>query len=250
MLACAAAAAAFVPGLGTPVRALLALPLVLFLPGYAFTAASLPRLRRWSAEGLAVDLGTSIALTVLAGLALDFTPWGLERRSWALALAGITVVAAAVGRLRRGAAGHAPRGRERMRLSTMQLALLATALLLGAAAVGISRLGAIQKDQQSTFTQLWMLPASESTGTALRIGIGNDEGSLETYRLVLRAGARTLASWPRIVVRAGRRWETEIALPQGLSPRVPVEAELFRASEPATVYRHVTFWPGSAASRP
>lgn len=83
------------------VRLIGALPLVLFLPGYAITAALfLPR-SLGIPERLLFSLGLSVSVTALAGLALNLTPWGLQTGTWAIALAGIVVLSGAIAWRRR-----------------------------------------------------------------------------------------------------------------------------------------------------
>ena len=219
---------------------MLGLPLVLVLPGYTFTAAAWPSLGRWGADKAGFTLASSIALAILGGLVLNFTPWGLERRSWAVMLAGITILAAVAAGAQRTRGAHAA-DRPRIRLRPAPLLLVVLAVLVSAAALGISREGALQADSQSKFTQLWMVPTSGKR--TLQVGITNKEGSTERYRVVVRAGRQRLSSSGVIMLRAGRSWVASVRLPSGLQPHVQVEADLYRAAEPGVVYRHVTFWP-------
>ncbi|MCC7570509.1 DUF1616 domain-containing protein [Candidatus Micrarchaeota archaeon] len=61
-----------------PLRAPIGLVLVLFLPGYALAAAIFPR-RAGPGHIIrgALSLGLSLAMVLLIGLALNFSPWGL-----------------------------------------------------------------------------------------------------------------------------------------------------------------------------
>src|SRR5258708_19924598 len=70
---------------------ILTLPLVLVLPGYALTAALLPNRSLGVAERLMFSLGLSLAVVILGGLALNWTPFGLRAISWAVLLAGLTL---------------------------------------------------------------------------------------------------------------------------------------------------------------
>ncbi|MCD6456429.1 MAG: DUF1616 domain-containing protein [Methanophagales archaeon] len=63
----------------TPIRIILGLPLVLFLPGYSLIAALFPRKDDLDAiEQIALSFGLSIAITPLLGLALNYTPFGIR----------------------------------------------------------------------------------------------------------------------------------------------------------------------------
>jgi uncharacterized membrane protein len=63
----------------SPVRILMGLPLVLFLPGYALIAILFPRKDDLDGiERIALSFGLSIAITPLLGLALNYTPFGIR----------------------------------------------------------------------------------------------------------------------------------------------------------------------------
>lgn len=101
----------------TPLRVVLGLPFVLFLPGYAFIAALFPEAgesvdagedasvtRDAGIDGLervALSFGLSIAVVPLIGLVLNFTPWGIRLGPVLLAVSTFTVAAASVAAVRR-----------------------------------------------------------------------------------------------------------------------------------------------------
>ena len=86
----------------TPIRILLGLPLVLFLPGYSLIAALFPR--KADLDGLertALSFGLSIAVVPLLGLALNYTPFGIRLSPVLVVLSVFTIVLAAVAYVRR-----------------------------------------------------------------------------------------------------------------------------------------------------
>lgn len=121
----------------SPVRVLLGLPFVLFVPGYVFIAALFPEAGQpptqealaeaeadngddsgYSLKGplggplgsdrgidgierVALSFGLSIAITPLIGLALNFTPWGIRLTPIMVSLSGFTVAMTAVAAVRR-----------------------------------------------------------------------------------------------------------------------------------------------------
>jgi uncharacterized membrane protein len=128
--------AVLLPGVSeTPLRIVLGLPFVLFLPGYAFIAALFPEqgespvaeeselgageldgdesegylARRGGRGGIdgiervALSFGLSIAVVPLIGLVLNFTPWGIRLVPILLSVSGFTLVAAVVAAHRRWA---------------------------------------------------------------------------------------------------------------------------------------------------
>jgi len=137
-----AVVAVFVPWVNeTPLRIIVGLPFVLFLPGYAFIAALFPEagespvsvdeddsaidrsggsdiedgeIETTSAimdsddrsgidgiERVALAFGTSIAIVPLLGLGLNFTPWGIRLTPIMITVAGFTLGATAVAARRR-----------------------------------------------------------------------------------------------------------------------------------------------------
>ena len=81
----------------SPIRIILGLPLVLFLPGYALIAALFPRKDDLDGiERVALSFGLSIAITPLLGLALNYTPFGI-RLTPVLIVLSVFTIALAIG---------------------------------------------------------------------------------------------------------------------------------------------------------
>jgi uncharacterized membrane protein len=63
----------------SPIRTVLGLPMVLFLPGYALIGALFPGKDDLDGiERIALSFGLSIAVVPLLGLGLNYTPWGIR----------------------------------------------------------------------------------------------------------------------------------------------------------------------------
>ncbi|MCK4476351.1 MAG: DUF1616 domain-containing protein [Methanophagales archaeon] len=76
----------------SPIRIILGLPLVLFLPGYALIAALFPRKDDLDGiERVALSFGLSIAITPLLGLALNYTPFGIRLSPILIVLSVFTI---------------------------------------------------------------------------------------------------------------------------------------------------------------
>jgi uncharacterized membrane protein len=110
----------------TPIRVVLGLPFVLFVPGYAFIAALFPEASSEPAtetgesaadeseteseperqgidgiERVALSFGLSIALVPLVGLVLNFTPFGIRLLPIIVSLSGLVVVLTVIAGRRR-----------------------------------------------------------------------------------------------------------------------------------------------------
>ena len=73
---------------------------VLFLPGYSLIRALFGSKELDSVERLALSVGLSLALVPLAGLLLNYTPWGIRTAPVTLSLLGLTLVFASAAVLR------------------------------------------------------------------------------------------------------------------------------------------------------
>ena len=86
----------------SPIRIILGLPLVLFLPGYALIAVLFPRKDDLDAiERIALSFGLSIAITPLLGLALNYTPFGIRLLPILIVLSVFTISLAICAYVRR-----------------------------------------------------------------------------------------------------------------------------------------------------
>ncbi|MCU0632999.1 MAG: DUF1616 domain-containing protein [Methanolinea sp.] len=86
----------------SPFRVVLALPMVLFFPGYALIAALFPG--RGEIDGLeraALSFGLSIAVVPLMGLVLNYTPFGIRLDPVVTSLSLFTLCMAAAAQYRR-----------------------------------------------------------------------------------------------------------------------------------------------------
>jgi uncharacterized membrane protein len=83
-------------------RQVLGLVFVLFLPGYAATAALFPENEQIDGiERVALSFGLSIAIVPLIGLALNFTPWGIRLDPILASVSAFIVAVSAVAWYRR-----------------------------------------------------------------------------------------------------------------------------------------------------
>jgi uncharacterized membrane protein len=90
----------------SPIRTVLGLPMVLFLPGYALIAALFPRKDDLDGiERIALSFGLSIAVVPLLGLGLNYTPWGIRLVPVLIAISVFTLVMVLIAAHRRKGMG-------------------------------------------------------------------------------------------------------------------------------------------------
>lgn len=78
---------------GTPVRVVLALPVILFIPGYCVILALFPKEGDIDlTERIVLSICVSLAVVPLIGLGLNFTPWGIRLDPIVIAITAFTMV--------------------------------------------------------------------------------------------------------------------------------------------------------------
>jgi uncharacterized membrane protein len=221
-------------------RAVLWVPLVLGVPGYAILAALLPQRPFPLGESAVYAVALSVAATVLGGVVVQVF-LDLDRTVWAVLLVAITVAAALVAIRRRepppaAARAAAETGRVRSRLPGPLAGLtLIAAVVAAAAAVVISSNGARRERDYYDFTALWVQPAQHSaTGGAVTVGIDNHQGATARYRLVVKQGSGILAQ-RRLQLADGGRWRLRLAV----APVGPADAVTATLRRNGAIYRHV-----------
>jgi hypothetical protein len=226
-------------------RVLLALPLVLFLPGFVLAMALTPSRTPWP-ERLAQSIGLSIAVCVVGGFALHLSPVGLRRESWMPLLVAVTIAGALVAR-RRGRLGDETLGHllahVRPRFSRRTALVVLPALVLVGFSVALARTPLPARGVQG-YTTLWLLPANTASD-AVEIGLSSAELRPATYRLELRTGGRVVLV-RRLTLKTGWEWKALVNVSSVPIERRSFEALLYKRDNPHSVYRRVTLvLPGS-----
>jgi len=164
---------------GSTLRLLATFSLVLFVPGYALVSVLFPGTERavhhpsgplesvWAGidvvERLALSVAASLAIVPVVVLVLPFTAWGLGTVSIAATLAGLAVVFAQLGVIRRLRTPRPKRfvvspiaGIDRLRANDGAVATLSSILLVGAIALaaGALLLGFLAPAAADGFTEL------------------------------------------------------------------------------------------------
>jgi Protein of unknown function (DUF1616) len=230
---------------GAPaVRALVTLPLTLFLPGYAFQSALLPRLVIPAVERLLLSLGISIVLAVVIGLVMGTTSIGLTVSSWAAVLVAFTLVSVIVAWVRRTRAGIVG---VRPRVAQMPLRAAALLLISGLIVADVvlgARLTATDA-QAPAPVQLWLIPLdAEHSQARLGMRAGPDGGH---YRIDLSSAGQTIQEYGMDLVPQ-QTWETVVVFPPEIRNQ-PIVARLYEGDSDQES-RFVTLQPVTGVGSP
>jgi hypothetical protein len=224
-----AAAALAVPavlilaGLTPMLRALAALVLAV-LPGYLIAWPVL-RPRLGFAGAFTVAGGMAIGMIVIAGLVLNLLPWGLQAASWLAYVVIMLGVAFVMDRRRLAWRPGIVAIPHEVVLGGIGATMLVVALIF-------ARLFASAPAE--SFTQLWVTPSADAPGSAI-VSIRSEEQAATGYRLEVRSNGTLLTAWPEIQLTTGQTWSGTVT-----AGAVRIEVQLFRLSDPPTVYRYVT----------
>jgi uncharacterized membrane protein len=239
----AAAGAMMLPG--TALRAIVALPLIFYLPGHAILRAAF-RERRSDLATAVFAAGLSIAVTVFCGLALNLIG-PLTPARWTIALSTVTLAACCVA-LARGGSRPIAAGAPRIpALRAGQAVMLACAGALVVAAAIWARHDALAHPEFS-YTELWMTPGAGDG--AATIGVRNAERAPSSYDLEVTLDGRIVTVRRSIALRVGESWLLDIALPMRDGAMHTVEARLFKNDNDRLVYRRAWLTTGSGERRP
>jgi uncharacterized membrane protein len=84
-----------------PLRIILGIPFVLFFPGYVLITTLVPGKEGMSGiERIALSFGLSIALVILIGLGLNYTPFGIKLTPIMFSVAGVMLALSIIARFR------------------------------------------------------------------------------------------------------------------------------------------------------
>ncbi len=224
-------------------RIVAALPLTLFLPGYAIVAVAFGSSELALPKRLMLSVGVSLMVLVLGTLVLNVFPFGIRTASWAVLLALVVIAACRGAALRRGR--PQPRGKRRSPLASLHpswgaIAMLAAAVAIAGAALVLAQKPLSAKNAEG-FTALWMLP-TDSKEDAVRVGVVSSEQGPASYRLTVRVGRESQSQSYRVDLDAGEEKSFEVEVPRTPGSRRHVVASLYRVSKPQHLYRRVTRW--------
>src|ERR1700749_552972 len=220
-------------------RLIAALPLTVFLPGFAIVEAAFGEGEPALPKRLTLSVGTSLIVLVLGTLILNVFPFGLTTASGPFPLPLIVIAAcrwAAMKRKRRGEVR--PLSAFVARPSARTAILVGAAILIGAASIALAQKPLPAKNAEG-FTVLWMLP-TDAREEAVGVGVESNKQDPAAYRLEVQVGGESQSREYRVKLDPGEEKTFEVAVPSKPGRRTHVVASLYRKSEPQLLYRRVT----------
>jgi uncharacterized membrane protein len=244
------------------IRLPVGLTAVLVLPGYSASLALFPTDELDGVERAALACSLSIGLIIVVAPLLDRVPGGLHEDMIVGTVSVITVSSAAVAWWRRRRVQVVPRapgavrpGRVRWRGATVQWAGIAIAVV---AIVSVIVLARDVITEARTSTEFFVLgrdgaargtaaPVTSGRPTTVTLGITNHDSPMQSYQIIVEAGAERLAATGPISVRFGDTWigDVDLMVPaRGIDQKIRILLLRGSGLEP---YRSLTLEVNAAA---
>lgn len=234
---------------GWALKAALAVPLILWLPGFLLSIVLLHQHKLDPPQRLLLSIGLSLPVAGLSVLLINRLPKLVQSMPFldGLILSGLSLLAVAVlaGGSRKGLGGPALRLPS---ISLYQAGLLGMAALIGLLALYLARTPTAPTGLTG-YTMLWVQPAQAGQ---LRLGVRSEEFTPTSYRLALEAGDSTIAGSRlelQFTLKPGEAWEYPYEIPSDMPLEIPIMVRLYRLDDPDQVYRQVVWWAGTSTLR-
>jgi len=250
----------------SPIRIILGLPLVLFLPGYSLIATLFPRKDDLDGiERIALSFGLSIAITPLLGLALNYTPFGIRLSPVLIVLSVFTISLAIGAHVRRSMIPEADRFgvefgalfktvKESFKTTDSKVDKILTAVLIISIvlAISITAYVIITPKEGEKFTEFYVLgpggmaeeyPTNLTVGEEgeVTIGVVNHEYANTSYLLEVELNGEFIDK-KSIELVHNETWESPFtfrAMKEGEDQKL--EFLLYKVSEEG-IYRSLHLW--------
>jgi uncharacterized membrane protein len=242
---------AFVPS--NVLRIILGLPIMLFFPGYTLIVALFPQKNDLNiVERMALSLGLSIAVSLLIGLVLNYTPWGIGLYPIVVSLVLFIFIASAIACYRRrrltteegfsiSLNSDFLRGRATSRLNKV-LAIVLAALVLGVA--GTLAYVIVTPKAGEKFTEFYVLgldgkaenyPQELIVGEEGKVILGivnhEHEGNL-VYRVEITIDSKVNDTIGPLTLPDGEKWQSEVGFtPYKVGDNQKAEFVLYKLGE-------------------
>lgn len=249
----------------TLIRTILGLVLVLFIPGYSLIIALFPK---WGdldgIERTAFSFGLSIAVAVLMGLALDYTPWGFRQDPVLISITVFTMAMCFIAFVRRKQlpekerffvpfGGFVKNIRGPFKIESRTDKILTIFLIISIlVAISTTTFLLVNPKQNEKFTEFYILgpngtasdyPSNLTTGQqgSVIIGVVNHEYATKNYQLVVTLGNQTIKN-ETITLNSSQKMEIPFNFTAGSAGENKMEFSLYKLPDQDTVYRSLHLW--------
>ena len=256
----------------TPIRTILGLPMVLFLPGYALIAALFPAKDDLDGiERLALGFGLSIAVVPLIGLGLNYTSWGIRLVPILVSLSVFTLLMCVIAFYRRAqlpsekaflvssgevyAAIKEPvSGQSENKLDRILTIILVISVLLSVVALVYVVVTPKQGEKFTEFYILGMDGKAENYTTLYTlgdsgeviVGVVNHEYELVKYTMDIRLNNTSLsvpANAKSFSLEHNATWERPVEFtPNSVGDNMKLEFLLYKNDNLTVPYRDLHLW--------
>jgi uncharacterized membrane protein len=222
----------------TAMRVGFGIPLCLYLPGYAITAATFAPNPLGRPQTALLGVALSLCVLALGALALNYLG-GLHSGTWALLLVLVTLVGCRAAAVRRPQRGRRPQP-ALPRISLPQAVLYCAGLLAAVAAVSLAFVVLPAKNAVG-HTDMWIETADEGTSALVEIGVRSLEQHEASYFVRVRVGRAEKPTVRLFNLVPGEERTIRLRVPAPSRP-LPATASLFRQSDPERIYRRIHTW--------
>jgi len=239
-------------------RIILGVPLVLFIPGYTLLSALFPR--RGSLNGIertAFSFGLSIAITILIGVILNYTPWGISLYPILTSITLFIIVTSSLAWYRRWRLSPAERPSVTVNISLAQwgkmgsLNKMLSVSLVVAIVVALVSLGYVitRPRESERFTEFYILgvdgkaenyPQQVMRGETVEliIGIVNHEQEVTSYRIDIEIDDGEVGQIRTDALARGEKWEEIVSfIPQNSGENRKVGFWLYKDGETTPYFK-------------
>lgn len=232
-------------------RVVLALPFLLFLPGYVLMAALFPRREGMGAlERMALSFGISVVIVPLIGMILNYSPWGIRLEPVLYSVSIFIFATSIIAWLRCRRLPEQERLGIEFQLklpgwgSNMRDRVLSVALVVVIiVALGVLGYVIVSPKAGDKFTEFYVLdtagemadyPQEISVGMAgnVVLRIVNHEYQEVSYRVEIRSSGVIIKEVGLVKLEHGQNWEQEVDfIPVSVGGNQKVEFILFKGGE-------------------
>jgi uncharacterized membrane protein len=213
----------------------LAIPFIVFLPGYFLWKLLFPNWLNKPWEKILLSVALSLAITMTTGFIYYLGSIPIHPRLWFLTQVVLTIIFM-ISAKRKTLTEKEPDQTKKRDVPTFLIYLYSFLIIVFAFTISIT--GSLS-NPTTRFTQLWVSPVEQQK--PISIGVSNNEAASKSYLLELWQGNKVIHTWPEFNLDPGKKWETTLdsGIFQSGTDENEFELRLYDQENPAEVYRSV-----------